>query len=217
LTDHVLVETWRLVNSKISRGAADRFWSAIRDGAAVLEKVTLADLEAAWAIGSAFPDQSFSIVDCTSFAVMERLRITQVASFDRHFAIYRCGPSREKAFEIIRSGHSLAFRLFQDAILKQQQITCSFGGHYREVCPHILGHRNGEESALVFQFGSETASKLPQGGEWRCFRLADVKDIKIRPGRWHSKTRHRSAQRCVDSVYLDVNTEVANQPGRRSK
>src|SRR5437588_8846581 len=59
LTDHVLVETWRLVNSKIHRAAADRFWSAIRNGAATLEKVTTADLEAAWAIGAAFPDQAF--------------------------------------------------------------------------------------------------------------------------------------------------------------
>ena len=216
MTDHVLVETWRLVNSKIDRRAADRFWSAIRNGAATLEKVTLADLEGAWNIGAAFPDQSFSIVDCTSFAVMERLRITQVATFDHHFAIYRYGPSRNKAFEVIRSGHSAAFRLFQNAILKRQQITCVYGGRYREICPHILGHSDGEEKALVFQFSGETASKLPQG-EWRCFRLADVADIETRPGRWHSGTRHRSAQRCVDSVYLDVNTEVANQPGRRNE
>src|SRR5436305_11242152 len=67
LTDHVLIETWRLVNSKIHRAAADRFWSAIRNGAATLEKVTMADLEAAWTIGLTFPDQAFSIVDRTSF------------------------------------------------------------------------------------------------------------------------------------------------------
>jgi predicted nucleic acid-binding protein len=216
LTDHVLVETWRLVNSKLDRRAADRFWSAIRNGAAALEKVSLADLETAWAIGTAFPDQSFSIVDCTSLAVMERLRITQVATFDHHFAVYRYGPSRDKAFEVTRSGHSAAFRMFQGAILEQQQITCTYDGRYREICPHILGHSDGEEKALVFQFGGETRSKLPRGGEWRCFRLADVKDIKIRVGAWHSGTRHRSAQRCVNSVYLDVNTEVANQPGRRN-
>ena len=217
LTDHVLVETWRLVNSKIDRRTADRFWSAIRNGAAALEKVTLADLESAWTIGAAFPDQSFSIVDCTSFAAMERLGITQVATFDRHFAIYRYGPSRGKAFEIIRSGHSAAFRTFEDAILKQQQITCTYGGRYREICPHILGHSDGEEKALVFQFGGETTSKLPRGGEWRCFRLADVRDMRIRAGEWHTGARHRSAQRCVDSVFLDVNTEVANQPGRRNE
>jgi predicted nucleic acid-binding protein len=95
LTDYVLVETWRLVNSKIHRLAADRFWAGIRNGIANLEKVTAADLEAAWTIGAAFPDQAFSIVDRTSFAVMERLRTTRVATFDHHFAVYRYGSARD--------------------------------------------------------------------------------------------------------------------------
>ena len=59
-------------------------------------------MEAAWAIGEAFPDQDFSLVDRTSFAVMERLGITQVASFDSDFAIYRYGRNRDRSFEVIR-------------------------------------------------------------------------------------------------------------------
>ncbi len=62
----------------------------------------MADLETAWLIGEAFHDQSFSIVDRTSFAVMERLALTRVASFDDDFAIYRYGRSREKSFEVLR-------------------------------------------------------------------------------------------------------------------
>jgi predicted nucleic acid-binding protein len=60
------------------------------------------DLDAAWRIGEAFPDQDFSIVDRTSFAVMERLGIASVASFDDHFSIYRFGPRRERAFDVRR-------------------------------------------------------------------------------------------------------------------
>jgi predicted nucleic acid-binding protein len=102
LTDHVLIETWRLLNSRVHRKAAEQFWLGIRAGIAELEKVTTADLDTAWAIGEAFPDQHFSIVDRTSFAVMERLRIRRVASFDDHFAIYRFGRNRDRAFEILR-------------------------------------------------------------------------------------------------------------------
>jgi predicted nucleic acid-binding protein len=102
MTDQILVETWRLLNSRVHRQAAENFWSAIRGGAAALEKVTLADLEAAWAIGEVFPDQHFSLVDRTSFAVMERLGLTRVASFDDDFAVYRYGHSRAKAFEVMR-------------------------------------------------------------------------------------------------------------------
>jgi predicted nucleic acid-binding protein len=102
LTDHVLVETWRLLNSRLHYMAAEKFWGSIRGGVAELEKVTSADLESAWAIGAAFPDQHFSLVDRTSFAVMERLGLARVASFDDDFAVYRYGRSRDRAFEVVR-------------------------------------------------------------------------------------------------------------------
>jgi len=102
LTDHVLIETWTLLNARMHRQAADRFWMGVRRGAAQLEKVIGDDLEAAWAIGEAFPDQDFSIVDRTSFAVMERLGLARAASFDEHFAVYRFGRNRDRAFEVLR-------------------------------------------------------------------------------------------------------------------
>jgi predicted nucleic acid-binding protein len=102
MTDHVLAETWSLVRNRIHRGAADRFWEGMRNGAAAIEPVGLADLEAAWQIGLAFPDQDFSLVDRTSFAVMRRLGIERVASFDNHFAVFRYGPKQRYAFEVVR-------------------------------------------------------------------------------------------------------------------
>lgn len=74
----------------------------MRRGIAQMEKVTAADLEAAWSIGEAFPEQDFSIVDRTSFAIMERLGLARAASFDDHFAVYRYGRDRDRAFEILR-------------------------------------------------------------------------------------------------------------------
>jgi uncharacterized protein len=102
VTDHILVETWNLLNIRVHRRAAENFWLGIRRGTSAVEKVTAAGLEAAWAIGAAFPDQNFSIVDRTSFAAMERLGIARVASFDDHFAIYRHGRNRDRAFEVLR-------------------------------------------------------------------------------------------------------------------
>jgi predicted nucleic acid-binding protein len=101
-TDHVLVETWLLLNSRYHRHAAERFWERIRLGSVRIEIATAADLEAAWAIGEAFPDQEFSIVDRTSFAVMERLGINRAASFDDDFAVYRYGRNRDRAFDVLR-------------------------------------------------------------------------------------------------------------------
>jgi predicted nucleic acid-binding protein len=101
-SDHILVETWLLLNNRYHRHAAENFWDRIRHGPVRVEQVTASDLEAAWAIGQAFSDQNFSIVDRTSFALMERLGISRVASFDDDFAIYRYGRNRDRAFEVSR-------------------------------------------------------------------------------------------------------------------
>ena len=86
----------------MNRNAAERFWEGIRSGVAVIEPVRLADLETAWLMGSAWSDQDFSIVDRTSFAVMNRLGIDRAASLDDHFAVFRFGPRRRKSFSIVR-------------------------------------------------------------------------------------------------------------------
>ena len=101
-SDHVLVETWFLLAHRLGRALAERFWQTIRSGAASVEIVIAADLDVALAIGEGFPDQDFSIVDRTSFAVMQRLGVFRAASLDDHFAIYRFGRNRDRAFEIVR-------------------------------------------------------------------------------------------------------------------
>jgi uncharacterized protein len=215
MTDHVLAETWLLLKSRFNRSVAEAFWENIRSSAVRVESVTSADLEAAWSIGLSFPDQDFSLVDRTSFAVMERLGIVKAASFDEDFAIFRYGRAREKAFEIIRAGHGSAFRMLAEAILKRTPVTLNYNGVRREICPHILGHTNKQERALVFQFGGSSRTRLPADGEWRCLRLADVTEVRPHEGPWRSGKYHRAVQRCVDQVYLDVNESVPNQPGRR--
>ena len=101
-SDHVLVETWFLIRHRLGRPAAERFWEALRAGAAVVEPVVAADLEVAFSIGVDFADQGFSIVDRTSFAVMQRLGVFRAAALDEHFAIFRFGRQRDRAFEVVR-------------------------------------------------------------------------------------------------------------------
>jgi predicted nucleic acid-binding protein len=100
-SDHVLVETWTLLHHRLGSGPAEIFWEGLRTGIAVIEAVTSADMEAAWDIGVAWRDQDFSIVDRTSFALMRRLGIGQVASLDAHFAVFRFGPKRRQSFDVL--------------------------------------------------------------------------------------------------------------------
>lgn len=99
-SDHVLAETWILLRHRLGRAAAERFWEGLRGGVARVEMVGAADLEAAWAIGEAFPDQDFSLVDRTSFAVMRRLGLTSAVTLDADFSVYRYGRRRERAFRV---------------------------------------------------------------------------------------------------------------------
>ena len=101
-TDHVLLECWTLLRLRIHRAAAETFWDGLRSGIARIETVGTADLHAAWAIGRVSSYQDFSFVDRTSFAVMERLGLERVASFDNDFAIYRYGPRRARSFRVVR-------------------------------------------------------------------------------------------------------------------
>jgi uncharacterized protein len=101
-SDHVLLETWLLLRHRLGRSAAERFWGALRGGAALVESVSLADLEGAWSIGVDFADQDFSLVDRTSFMVMQRLGLSRAIAFDDDFAVFRYGPRRSRAFEVLR-------------------------------------------------------------------------------------------------------------------
>lgn len=98
----MLVETWLLIRHRLGENAAHRFWTGLRAGVALVEPVGAADLEVAWEIHERFADQEFSIVDCTSFAVMRRLGILRAASFDDHFAVVRFGRRLDRALEVVR-------------------------------------------------------------------------------------------------------------------
>jgi uncharacterized protein len=101
-SDHVLAESWLLLRHRLGRPAANAFWEAVRAGASAVEHVGPADLEVAWSIAAEFEDQDFSLVDMTSFAVMQRIGVLRAASLDDDFAIFRFGRRRERSFELVR-------------------------------------------------------------------------------------------------------------------
>ena len=103
---------------------------------------------------------------------------------------------------------SANYRLIRKAIIAEQQITCHYNGHYRELCPHILGHTNGEEKLLAFQFGGKSSKPLPRDGEWRCLVVAEMRNVAARDGSWGAGSSHRTEQSCVAEVDLDINIHV---------
>jgi predicted DNA binding CopG/RHH family protein len=109
---------------------------------------------------------------------------------------------------------SKVYKLFAKAMRERKQITCVYRGHDREVCPIILGHRDGEERALTYQFGGRSGSRLPAGGAWRCLTLSEVANVELRDGPWFTGSRHSQPQGCVVDVDLDVNPDSPYRPRR---
>ncbi|QQO19136.1 PIN domain-containing protein [Bradyrhizobium diazoefficiens] len=203
LTDHVLAETWQLLSARFGREVAETFWERLRQSGAVVEPVTSSDLEAASRIEASCPDEDYSLVDRTSFAVMERLGITRAASFSPSFSTYRYGR-RKQAFQIVRSGHSAAFAALREAMLHRRSVRLNYSGKELEVCPYILGHAVGEERAFVLVVDGPGERKESRRGRWMCLRLAKIESIEALDCPWIDRPFPGPVQRCVDQVHLDV-------------
>jgi predicted nucleic acid-binding protein len=100
-TDHVVVETWMLLRARLGRAAAIAYWDAMDLGLVRVHGVTSENFRHARRIVEAWPDQDFSLVDCTSFAAMEALGIDTAFAFDRHFRVYRYGSGRRRAIDVV--------------------------------------------------------------------------------------------------------------------
>ena len=80
------------------------------------------------------------------------------------------------------------YTVFRNAILCAQQVVCLYDGRRRELCPHIIGiNKRGEEVVLAWQFAGESSGPLPQ---WRCLKLASVREARVRTGGWHEGGSH---------------------------
>jgi len=100
-SDLVMAETWLLIRGRLGRRAAVQWWAGMRAGIVEVVPTSDADLEAAWWIVQRYGDQDLSLVDCVSFALMERLGIDAAFAFDHHFSLYRYGARSERAFRLL--------------------------------------------------------------------------------------------------------------------
>jgi uncharacterized protein len=89
-TNAVFTETVTLIRYRIGHEAARIFGQKLKESVFVrMVAVTPADEERAWDIFTKYRDQDFSFVDCTSFAVMQRMKLTAAFAFDRHFKVMK--------------------------------------------------------------------------------------------------------------------------------
>lgn len=87
-TNILIIETHALLLSCLGSAPAVQFLRDMRESNTVVVRVRAADEADGQQILFRYADKDFSFADAISFTVMERLRITQAFTFDRHFAQY---------------------------------------------------------------------------------------------------------------------------------
>lgn len=95
LTNFVLDETLTLLRYRLGHAPARAFGEVLGSGeVASIVRVGRMDEARAWEIFCRYRDKSFSFTDCTSFAVIERLRLDCAVALDENFRAYgiRCLP-----------------------------------------------------------------------------------------------------------------------------
>lgn len=115
--------------------------------------------------------------------------------------------------EVSLSSHT--YDLIARAIIERLQVHCVYQTYPRAICPALLGHTNGEEYTLAFQFAGDSSKGLPRTGEWKCLKIAEISNVELRTGEWHAGSSHRERQQCVKDVDLDVNPLSPYEPRRR--
>lgn len=88
-SDYIFDETVTLLRYRLGWKTAHVFGATILAGkSAIITPISNRDKTQAWQIFSDYQDQKFSFTDCTSFALLQRLKITTVIAMDSDFGTF---------------------------------------------------------------------------------------------------------------------------------
>jgi hypothetical protein len=95
--------------------------------------------------------------------------------------------------------------LLTEAINRKSPVACYYDNHYREMCPHVIGWKNGVRNVLSYQFAGGSSRGLPVDGEWKCMDVDGITQLQLIKGSFVTGTRKTGKpETCVDSVEASV-------------
>lgn len=101
------------------------------------------------------------------------------------------------------------YEVIRQAIINKKQVTATYKSRVREMCPHVIGTKNGRQQALFYQFGGSSSSGLGLPGassNWRCIPISGLSNVSTKKGEWHTAPNYSRPQNCVD--HIDVEVEI---------
>lgn len=98
------------------------------------------------------------------------------------------------------------YTIVRQALVTRQHVVGEYQDRIREMCPHVIGTKQGREKALFYQFGGTSKSGLGPIGSadnWRCIFLDQLRILEVRNGTWYTVSVGswtQFGQDCVDWV-----------------
>jgi hypothetical protein len=104
------------------------------------------------------------------------------------------------------------YGMVRRAILGKDVIVARYQGYVREMCPHVVGKKNGQLQAFLYQFAGGSSGGLKPDGStanWRCLRIDELSDVSTRKssGKWHTAPNYSPKQTCVDEIDVKVDID----------
>lgn len=99
------------------------------------------------------------------------------------------------------------YEIIVDAIINKKQVIGIYNGYHREMCPHVIGTKNGRRQALFYQFAGDSSSGVIIPGSennWRCIPVDEIEIESVQDGDWHTADNHSREQSCVDEIDVEV-------------
>ena len=97
-SDYVVDETLTLLRKRLGLAAAEAWWKQVEGSSRLRwEWIDIARAEKARSLFFRYRDKDYSLTDCTSFVVMQELRLKQSLTTDDHFRQmgFRILPDRD--------------------------------------------------------------------------------------------------------------------------
>src|SRR5258706_13144849 len=97
----------------------------------------------------------------------------------------------------VRAALMSAYQLIRQSIVNKQIVVAMYKGYRRQMCPHVIGQKNGRDHALLYQFAGGSSSGLGPAGSrdnWRCVFVDELSDVRVMDGEWHTAPNHSRPQ-----------------------
>ncbi len=111
-----------------------------------------------------------------------------------------------------------ALSLLREATRTRREVVFFAKGHERRFSPHVLGTKDGTWRVFGWQSGGGSASTLKAGGDWRCFGVADLTNLRMGDQAWSmGDATEGYGLNCIELIDTAADLAYAAQSLQRAK